>query len=110
MQIIPTGDPRFKQSDAGAVYVEIYEPALAGPNPPIVGIELRLLDRKTGEAKQSSGLVNVAGAIRTGNPVIPVGLKLAVATLPPGSYKAELKAMDSTGHNSVARTADFEVE
>jgi hypothetical protein len=41
--------------------------------------------------------------------VIAVGLKLPVATLTAGSYRAELTASDSAG-KSVVRSADFEVD
>jgi hypothetical protein len=90
--------------------VEIYEPLLLTPNQPIVGIQLRVLDSKTGEAKHDSGLMNVALAIRKDNPVIPIGLKLPLDSLAAGSYRAEMKAVDSAGHSSVPRTVDFEVQ
>jgi hypothetical protein len=51
----------------------------------------------------------VANFIRAGNPVIAVGLKLPVAALAAGSYRAELTALDSAG-KSVVRSTDFEVE
>lgn len=110
MQITPAGSVKFKKTDPGVVYAEIYEPLLAGEHPPIVGIQIRVVDRKTGEQKEDSGLVNVANSIRAGNPVVPVGLKLLVDKLPPGAYRCELKAADSTGHYSPVRAADFDVE
>jgi hypothetical protein len=92
------------------VYTEIYEPLLLGEHPPVVGVQLRVLDRKTGEAKQDSGLMNVAALIRAGNAVIPIGLKLPINSLVAGGYRAEVKAVDSTGNSSVARVADFDIE
>jgi hypothetical protein len=109
LQFTPTGANRFKTTDPATMYLEIYEPLLAGANPPQVGVQLRLVDRKTGEQKMDSGVVEVANFIRAGNPVIAVGLKLPVSTLAAGSYRAELTALDSAG-KSVARSADFEVE
>jgi len=53
--------------------------------------------------------VEVANFIHAGNPVIPVGLRLPVASLAAGSYRAELTALDSAG-KSVVRSADFEIE
>ena len=69
-----------------------------------------MIDRKSKEAKGDSGVVSVDKAIRAGNPVIPVGLKLPIDTLSPGSYIAELRAVDSLGNTSPIRAADFEVE
>jgi hypothetical protein len=76
----------------------------------VVGIQLRLLDRKTGEAKQDTGVMNVAPLIRAGNAVIPIGLKLPINSLAAGGYRAEVKAVDSVGNSSVARVADFDLE
>ncbi|HXN45062.1 MAG TPA: VWA domain-containing protein [Bryobacteraceae bacterium] len=110
MQITPSSTNRLKKTDMGVLYVEVYEPLLADPNPPQVGLQLRVLDRKTGKVAEDRGLFSIAAAIRPGSPVIPVGLKLPTATLAPGSYRAELKAMDSTGHETLLRTADFDLE
>jgi VWFA-related protein len=107
IQIVPSASNRFKKTDNAAVYAEIYAPLLTGPNPPQVGVELLVVDRKTGEKK-----VDVASraATQAGSSVAPLGLKLPVATLAPGSYRVELRALDSLGNTAKPRTADFEVE
>lgn len=110
MQVTPAGNTKFKKGDVSAVYAEVYEPLLLGPNPPIVAVQLRVLDRKSGDQKQDSGLINVVAFQRKDSPMIPVGLKLPVDALTAGSYRAELKAVDSAGHNSPIRSADFDVE
>jgi len=110
MQITPSGTNRFKKTDQAVLYVEIYEPHLLDKTPPVVALQLRVLDRKTKEQKEDSGLIGVNKDIRAGNPVIPVGLKLPVNTLTSGSYVAELQAKDSAGNTTVVRAADFEVE
>jgi hypothetical protein len=68
-----------------------------------------LVDRKTGDQKMDSGVIEVASFIHAGNPVIAVGLKLPVASLATGSYRIDLTALDSAG-KSVVRSADFEIE
>ena len=107
VQVVPSDNNRFKKTDNAAVFVEIYAPLLMGPKPPQVGVELMVVDRKTGEKK-----VDVASraANQPGSAVAPMGLKLPVATLAPGSYRVELRALDSVGNATKARTADFEVE
>jgi hypothetical protein len=107
IQVVPSDSNRFKKTDNAAVYVEIYAPLLAGPNPPQVGIELTVVDRKTGEKKAD---VAARAATQAGSSVVPVGLKLPVATLAPGSYRVELRAVDSVGNTAKPGTADFEVE
>jgi len=108
LQLIPTGSDQFKKSDRAAFYVEVYAPALAGPNPPQVGVKMTIVDRKTGEKKVDSG--GAASDSKAGSPLVPVGLKLPVGDLPPGSYRLELKAIDTAGNVTPARTADFEVQ
>jgi VWFA-related protein len=107
IQVVPSDNNRFKKTDNAAVFVEIYAPLLMGPKPPQVGVELMVVDRKTGEKK-----VDVASraANQPGSAVAPIGLKLPVGTLAPGSYRVELRALDSVGNATKARTADFEVE
>jgi hypothetical protein len=68
---------------------------------------MRVLDRKTGaQAFEMHGLL----PNDVGNPVVSLGMKLPLDKLTPGSYKLELTAMDTAGHSTSARTADFEVE
>jgi VWFA-related protein len=110
MQIVPTGSYHFKTSDMAAIYVEVYEPLLLAANPPKIGLELKVVDRKTGESKLDAGFSNTGPSMQPGNPMIPLGVRLPVDKLSPGSYRAELKAMDSAGNATQARTADFEVE
>jgi hypothetical protein len=108
-QFMPAAAYRFRTTDRAALYAEVYEPHAADKTPPIVAVQLRVLDRKTQEAKQDSGMIGVSSEIRAGNPVIPVGLKLPLDKLTPGAYRAEVKAMDALG-NSKTRVADFDVE
>ena len=108
-QFTPAAAYRFKTTDRAAIYAEIYEPHAADKTPPIVAIQLRVLDRKTQEAKQDSGLMDVTKEIRAGNPSIPVGVKLLLDKLTPGAYRAEVTAKDAL-NNSKTRIADFDVE
>ena len=108
MQIVPTGSDRFKIAQPAVLYLEIYEPLLTSANPPKVGIQLQVLDRKTGEKK-----VDMGGLIPTpegGNPVVPFGMRLPLDKLTPGSYQLDVKAIDTAGNSTSIRKADFEVE
>jgi VWFA-related protein len=108
-QFSPAARYRFKTSDAPALYAEIYEPRAVDKVPPVVGIQLRVLDRKTKEVKADSGMIGVNKQIHAGNPVIPVGLKVPVDKLTPGAYSIELDAMDSNNAKKT-RVIDFDVE
>lgn len=110
MQITPSASNRFKTTDTAAIYVEVYEPLLTGPNPPKLGLELKVLDRKTGAQKMDAGFTNTASAISAGNPLVPLGMKLPVGSLPAGSYRVEVTGLDSAGNSTKPSSADFEVE
>jgi hypothetical protein len=107
IQLVPSASNRFKKTDSVGVYAEIYAPLLTGPNPPQVGVELIVMDHKTGEKK-----VDVASraATQAGSAVVPMGIKVPVDTLAAGSYRVELRALDSLGNSVKPRTADFDVE
>ena len=110
MQIVPSANNQFKKTDMAVLYVEVYEPLLKSEKPPIVVVEYRVLDRKSGAVKFDSGLMNMAPSIHPGDPVIPIGLKLVTEKLEPGDYRLELEAKDSAGSSSRVRIADFRME
>jgi VWFA-related protein len=108
LQISPSASNHFKKTDTAAIYAEIYEPLLKGPSPPEVAYELIIVERKSGQEKLHIGERTQKG--KDGDPVILLGLKLPVATLGPGSYRLNLRAVDSVGNSSKTRSSDFEVE
>ena len=108
MEIVPGGSDHFKKAVPAVIYLEIYDPLLTGANPPKVGIQLQVIDRKTGEKKVDMGgmLPNAVA----GSPVVPLGMKLPMDKLTPGSYQLDVKAIDSAGNATSIRKTDFEVE
>jgi hypothetical protein len=108
MQITPSASNHFKKSDNAAIYAEVYEGLLKDPKPPDVALEYIVVERQSGQEKLHVGEKLPKGKL--GDPVIPLGLKLPVATLSPGAYRVQLRAVDSAGNSSKTRTADFEVE
>ncbi len=110
MQFTPSSSNRFKVTDNATIYVEMYAPALIAPNPPKVTLALKITDLKTGKAKVDAGIDNATSYMQTGALMIPIGLKLPVSELGAGSYRVQLKAMDSAGQSTLSRSADFEVE
>src|SRR5580704_4552349 len=104
-QVSPSASNHFKKTDVAALYAEIYEPLMKGPNPPGVAFELRVVDRKSGEEKLN--IREKTPQAKPGDPVVRLGIKLPVSTFPPGSYRAELRAGDSAGNASKTRSADF---
>ena len=113
MQVVPTGGTHFTKTDNAVMYFEIYEPLMVNaPATPLkVGVAYVVVDRKSGEKKvDDSSLVNLEKSAKAGNPVIPLGFRIPVDKLPPGSYRAELKAMDSAGNSWKPRVVEFDVD
>jgi len=111
VQIVPTADTRFKKGEPAAIYVEVYEPLmLASATPPKVDLLLNFIDRKSGESKISAAYDKTQPFMHPGSPVIPVGVRVPLDKLGPGSYRVEIKAVDSAGRSSPVRSAEFEVD
>src|ERR1700735_147394 len=108
LQISPSASNHFKKTDTAAIYTEIYEPLLTNPNPPQIAYELTVVERKSGQ--QKAHMSDRIAKVNAGNPVIPLGLKLPLGLLDPGSYRVELRALDTAGNISKTRSTDFEVE
>jgi len=109
MQIVPSATNRFKHTDNVVVYSEIYEPLLTSDAPPVVAMGYTILDRATNNKIFSTGAVRCEEFIQKGNPVIPVGMKVKVDDLKPGSYRLVMQAVDSAKNNAPNRTVDFDI-
>jgi VWFA-related protein len=108
IQLSPSASNHFKKTDTVGIYAEVYDPLVKNPNPPEVAYELIVVERKSGQQKLHVGSRTPKG--KDGDPVIALGLQLPVATLGPGSYRLQLRAVDSKDNSTKTRTADFEVE
>ena len=110
MQILPSATDRFKKSDIGVAYIEVYDPLVASDKPPQLGLEYRIVDLKTGAQKLDVGITNTKEVMKPGNPVVPIGLKIPLDTLPPGRYRVDLRAQDAAGNSTGFQSTEFEVE
>jgi VWFA-related protein len=111
-QVIPAGSNKFTKLVPMLFYAEIYEPQLltaAADKKPVVGIQIRILDRKTKEQKFSTGLMRLDMPDKSDNPTIPIAERVPLDSVGPGQYVVELQAVDTTD-KPVTRTADFDLE
>jgi VWFA-related protein len=109
MQIIPSGTNRFKHTDSVVVYSEIYEPLLTSAAPPLVGMGYRIFERASNKQLFFTDVQRADDFIQKGNPVIPIGLKVKVDDLKPGSYRLVMQAVDSAKNHAPDRTVDFDI-
>jgi VWFA-related protein len=110
VQIFPSATGHFKKTDTGVAYIEVYDPALAADKPPQLGLEYRIVDLKSGAQKLDVGVMDTKDLIKPGNPTVPMAVKLPLDTLPPGTYRVDLRAEDSDHHSTNFRIAEFELD
>ncbi|HEX4545454.1 MAG TPA: VWA domain-containing protein [Candidatus Acidoferrum sp.] len=109
MQIVPSGTNRFKHTDNVAIYTEIYEPLLTSANPPQVGLGYRIFERASNKEVFFTGVIHADEYIQKGSPVIPIGMKLRVDDLKPGSYRLMMQAVDGAKNHAPDRAVDFDI-
>lgn len=109
MQIHPSPTNRFKHTDNVVVYSEIYEPLLTSDKPPVVAMGYTILDRVSNQKVFSTGAVRADEFIQKGSPVVPIGLKVKVDDLKPGSYRLVMQAVDSAQNHAPDRVVDFDI-
>ncbi len=112
MEIIPSSTNQFSREEKVGLYVEVYEPLMAQPNPPRVGVIFNLIDAKTNQQVFTSNTVLVNAFAEQGSPVIPVGLLLPVdqLKLPAGEYRLEMVARDDRGNVSSQQTTTLAID
>jgi len=109
IQIVPSGSNRFKHTDNVVLYSEIYEPLLTSETPPVVGMGYRIFERSTNKQVFFTEIIRADDFIHKGNPVIPIGLKVKVDDLKPGSYLLLMQAVDSAKNQAPNRTVGFDI-
>jgi VWFA-related protein len=111
LRIVPAGSHQFRNTDALAIYCEVYDPLLGKENAPPVQVLTKVVDSKTGEVK-STGTAKADtrndASVAAGGAAMPVAVKVKLDGLPAGLYRVELEAMDSAGAG-MARAIDFEI-
>jgi VWFA-related protein len=104
-----SGSDVLSKTGTAEAYFEIYEPLANAAGTIQLTMRLRLLDAQSNEQAWNSGDVDLSALAKSANHVIPVALKLPVATLPPGTYRAELTVKDSAG-GQATRSIQFRTE
>ena len=110
MEITPSPSNHFKKTDSVALYAQVYDPHLTDPNPPAVRIAFNIVNAKAGEIVVGAHNIDASSYQEKGNTVVPLGLKVPIDQLPPGSYRLDFQASDATGALSAVRSVGFEAE
>jgi VWFA-related protein len=110
MEIMPSGSNHFKHTENVALYTQIYDPALVSDKPPAIKCSFAVVDLKTGKGVLGGRDIDLASFVNKGNPVVPVGMKLPVDQLQPGSYRLEIQATNDAGQKTTVRSVKFDTE
>jgi VWFA-related protein len=111
LQIVPSADNAFKNTEKVGVYFEIYEPRMVNMDPakPVtMALQVRVLDGKTDAQKSDSGLFRIKVPDKPGSPAIPFGGVIPVTGLAPGAYHLEITAMNDA-NKVFTRVTDFQI-
>ena len=110
VEIVPSPSNHFKKTDSVALYAQVYDPHLTDPNPPAMRVSFNIVNAKTGEIVLGAHGLDPAPFLEKGSTVVPVGFKVPVDQLPPGSYRLDLQATDASGARSTIRSVGFDAE
>ncbi len=109
-QFVPVSAASFPKPEHLYLYTELTDPALATSKPPTVKVQIRLLDKSTGDVKLDTGMAGIPAYVHAGNQLIPFATSLPISPLSPGPYRLEVRASHSSGPDSPVRSLDFELE
>jgi hypothetical protein len=110
VQFTPAGDDRFAKNAQLFAYFQVYEPLLANDLGTKVTAEMRIVDATTGKVRQDLQSVDAAEYAEAGGTVLRVAREIPISELPPGDYRLEVRATDSTGNTTPWRAAIFSIE
>ncbi|MGB7761764.1 MAG: VWA domain-containing protein [Bryobacteraceae bacterium] len=108
-RIVVSGSDVFSKTGTAEAYFEVYEPLAAGGGAVQLTMRLRLVDTQSHEPAWNSGDIDLTALAKSADRVIPIALRLPVAALAPGTYRAELVVKDSAGAQAT-RSTEFRVE
>jgi VWFA-related protein len=110
LEVVPSSSNHFKRTDTVLMYAQLYEPRAETSTAPDLVIAYRVVDDKTGKEIFGTGPMPGSAFILKGSPVVPVGFKVPLKDVPPGSYRIEVQAAEVSGDRSPIRKVFFEVE
>jgi hypothetical protein len=109
IQFTPTADTRFGRDERLISFFEIYEPLRGKTEGWKLRSQVRVIDAKTEEVKQDTGLRPVGSSVAGEDQIVPVAAEVVIDKLAAGSYRLEVQASDSAGNKTAWREASFTV-
>jgi VWFA-related protein len=110
VEIVPSPSNHFKKTDMVGFYAQVYDPHLADATPSTLKVSFNIVDLKTGQVVMGAHGLDPAPFIEKGNTVVPLGLKLPLDQLAPGSYRMDFQATEANGAVTPIRSTTFDAE
>jgi hypothetical protein len=103
-------DSNFTRDKRLFVYLEVLRPAREEQPSPVIQVQLRIQDTKTGDTKIAFKPIDVTPYVVSGSAIIPIIRGIELTALPDGPYRLEAKATDVSGSSTAWRGANFSVQ
>jgi VWFA-related protein len=110
LEVVPSSSNHFKSTDSVILYAQLYDPHGADASPPDIMAGYRVVDIKTGKNVFSAGPMDASAYRQKGSTIIPVGFKVPLKDVPPGSYRMDVQSGETGGNLSPIRSVMFDVE
>ena len=110
VEVTPTANTKFDRNGPFCFFFQIYEPLRPKEAQVKVEAQLRIVDAKTGNVVSQIKPIDAAAYAEPGNPLIPIGRRLDISALPPGTYELQAQATDSTSASTEWQSVAFAVQ
>jgi hypothetical protein len=107
VEFSPAADIRFSRNEHLFSFFEIYLRPDERSAAADTMFQVKLLNAESGELQLDTGIRPVASASQTATGIVPVSGEIPIGNLPPGRYRLNVQASDSTGKKTAWRESSF---
>ena len=109
VEFTPAADTHFTRGDHLFSYFEVYLPSNSGRAASDARFQIKLRNI-SGELKLDTGLRPVGAGNGPASGILAVSGEVPIGNLPPGTYKLQVQASDSTGQKTSWRESSFVIQ
>jgi hypothetical protein len=109
VEFSPAADTRFVRGQRLFSYFEIFLSTETRTATSVARFQIKLRN-SAGELKMDTGLRPAGSGSGTENGIVPVSGEIPIENLPPGNYRLQVQASDSTGQKTAWRESSFVIQ
>jgi hypothetical protein len=106
VEFLPAADTRFERGQRLFSYFEIFLSTETRTATSVARFQIKRRN-SAGELKMDTGLRPAGSGSGTENGIVPVSGEIPIENLPPGNYRLQVQASDSTGQKTAWRESSF---